>query len=132
MAMLWGGQMQAMMPKLHSTNFPGMELIRPMYFIREDDIKDWRDRNDLHFIQCACHFTDTCSSCREDGTSASKRMETKLLIRELSKTNPYVATNIMSAINNVSLDQVISYKRRGVRHSFLDDYRDRGRQESPE
>ncbi len=79
MGMLWSGQMQGMMPKLHSTNFPDMELIRPMYLVREDDIKSWRDYNGLHFIQCACHFTDTCSSCRDDGVPVSKRMETKLL-----------------------------------------------------
>lgn len=122
MGMLWGGQIQAMMPKLHSTNFPGMELIRPMYFIREADIMDWRDRNGLHFIQCACHFTDTCSSCREDGTAASKRMETKLLIRQLHRTNPSVEANIMSSLSNVRLDSMIGYKKDGVNHSFLETY----------
>ncbi|MCR4672426.1 MAG: ATPase [Lachnospiraceae bacterium] len=122
MGMLWGGQIQGMMPKLHSTNFEGMELIRPMFFIREDDIKAWRDEYGLHFIQCACHFTDTCSSCRIDGTSVSKRMETKLLIKELHKTNPTVEQNIMSSISNVSLNQVIAYKKDGRVHSFLDEY----------
>lgn len=89
MGMLYGAQVQTMMPKLHSSNFEGMELIRPMYLIREEDIKQWRDLNGLHFIQCACRFTDTCSSCRPDGTSASKRMEIKQLISELKKVNPF-------------------------------------------
>lgn len=124
MGMLWGGQIQTMMPKLHSTNFEGMELIRPMYFIREKDIMDLRDKNGLHFIQCACHFTDTCSSCREDGSAASKRMETKLLIEKLHETNPFVEANIMSSISNVCLNSVISYKKDGKVYSFLDDYED--------
>ena len=124
MGMLWGGQMQGMMPKLHSQNFEGMELIRPMYLIREDDIKAWRDYNDLHFIQCACRFTDTCSSCREDGEMVSKRMETKLLIRRLKETNPYVETNIFNSLKNVSLDTLIAYKQKGVVHHFLDTYKE--------
>ena len=124
MGMLWGGQMQGMMPNLHSTNFEGMELIRPMYFVREDDIKAWRDYHGLHFIQCACHFTDTCSSCREDGTVISKRMETKLLIQRLKKSNPHVETNIFNSMNNVCLDTLISYKQNGQMHHFLDTYKD--------
>ena len=122
MGMLWGGQIQGMMPKLHSTNFEGMELIRPMYLVREDDIKAWRDYNGLHFIQCACRFTDTCSSCRVDGSMISKRMETKLLIRHLKETNPYVETNIFNSLKNVSLDTLIAYKQKGTAHHFLDDY----------
>ena len=122
MGMLWGGQIQGMMPKLHSTNFEGMELIRPMYLVREDDIKAWRDYNGLHFIQCACRFTDTCSSCRVDGSMISKRMETKLLIRHLKETNPYVETNIFNSLKNVSLDTLIAYKQKGKAHHFLDDY----------
>ena len=122
MGMLWGGQIQGMMPKLHSTNFPGMELIRPMYLIREDDIKAWRDYHGLHFIQCACRFTDTCSSCRDDGTQVSKRMETKLLIKKLKETNPNVDKNIFNSMNNVCLDTLISYKHDGETHSFLDTY----------
>ena len=118
MGMLWGGQTQTMMPKLHSVNVPGMTLIRPMYYIREEEIKAWRDRNGLHFIQCACHFTDTCSSCREDGVPVSKRMETKLLIRKLKETNPYVETNIFTSMQHVSLDTVLSYKLHGVNHEF--------------
>ena len=122
MGMLYGAQVQSMMPKLKSKNFEGMELIRPMYLIREKDILKWRDMNELHFIQCACHFTDTCSSCREDGTSVSKRMETKKLIAELKKTNPYVEQNIFKSVENVQLDTIISYKQNNVRHSFLDTY----------
>ena len=76
-----------MMPKLHATHFPGMELIRPMYLIREDDIKAWRDSNDLRFIQCACRFTDTCTTC-SNGENHSRRMEAKALIRQLKATNP--------------------------------------------
>ena len=122
MGMLWSGQMQTMMPKLHSTNFPGMELIRPMYLIREDDIIAWRDFNQLHFIQCACHFTDTCSSCRADGAPVSKRMETKLLIRKLRETNPHIEANIFNSVINVNLNTVISYRKDGATRSFLDDY----------
>ncbi|MBQ1376869.1 MAG: ATPase [Lachnospiraceae bacterium] len=122
MGMLHGGQIQTMMPKLHSTNFEGMELIRPMYLVREADICAWRDYNDLHFLQCACHFTDTCTTCHEDGTTSSKRLETKKLIAELKKTNPYVESNIFRSVENVHLDTVIEYKKDGVRHNFLDEY----------
>lgn len=123
MGMLYGAQVQTMMPKLHSTNFEGMELIRPMYYIREDDIIRWRDFNNLHFIQCACHFTDTCSSCREDGTAASKRMEIKQLIKDMKKVNPYVEGNIFKSVYNVSLGTVIEYKDKdGVKHNFLENY----------
>lgn len=123
MGMLYGAQVQTMMPKLHSTNFEGMELIRPMYYIREDDIMSWRDFNNLHFIQCACHFTDTCSSCREDGTTASKRMEIKQLIKDMKKVNPYVEGNIFKSVYNVSLGTVIEYKDKdGVKHNFLENY----------
>lgn len=123
MGMLYGAQVQTMMPKLHSTNFEGMELIRPMYYIREDDIMRWRDFNNLHFIQCACHFTDTCSSCREDGTAASKRMEIKQLIKDMKKVNPYVEGNIFKSVYNVSLGTVIEYKDKdGVKHNFLENY----------
>lgn len=122
MGMLYGGQVQTMMPKLHSTNFEGMELIRPMYLLREDDIIHWRDYNDLHFIQCACKFTDTCSSCREDGTAASKRMEIKHLIAKLKETNPYVEGNIFKSVENVNLSTIVAYKENGVTHHFLERY----------
>ena len=122
MGMIHGAQIQTMMPKLHSTNFEGMELIRPLYLVRESDICAWRDYNDLHFLQCACHFTDTCTTCHEDGTTSSKRLETKKLIAELKKNNPFVESNIFRSVENVNLDTVIEYKQHGVRHHFLDDY----------
>lgn len=122
MGMLYGGQIQTMMPKLHSTNFEGMELIRPLYLIRESDICAWRDYNNLHFLQCACHFTETCSTCHEDGTTASKRLETKKLIAELKKTNPFVEANIFKSMENVNIDTVITYKKKGKRINFLDEY----------
>ena len=121
MGMLYGAQMQTMMPKLHSTNFEGMELIRPLYLIREDDIIKWRDYNDLHFIQCACKFTDTCTTCNNE-EAKSKRMEIKQLIKEMKKTNPFVESNIFRSVENVSMDTVISYKKKGVKHYFLDEY----------
>lgn len=120
MGMLYGGQVQTMMPKLHSTNFEGMELIRPMYLIREDDIKRWRDYNDLHFIQCACKFTDTCTSCNPD--NASKRQEIKNMIREMKKVNPQVESNIFRSVENVNIDTVIAYKKDGIKHNFLESY----------
>ena len=123
MGMLYSAQVQTMMPKLHSTNFEGMELIRPMYLIREDDIKVWRDYNDLHFIQCACKFTDTCTTCNNE-ENQSKRMEIKKLIAELKKTNPFVEGNIFKSVENVNLDTVVGYKAKGVRHNFLDTYDD--------
>ena len=124
MGMLHGAQIQSMMPKLHSTNVPGMELIRPLYLIREDDIKAWRDYNGLHFIQCACKFTDTCTTCN-DGQNHSKRQETKELIRELKKSNPDVEKCIFKSVENVNLDTLIAYKQHGVRHHFLDSYDDK-------
>ncbi len=122
MSMLHAGQIQTMMPKLHSTNFEGMELIRPMYLVRESDICAWRDYNELYFLQCACHFTDTCTSCHEDGTTSSKRLETKKLIAGLKKSNPFVEFNIFKSMENVNIDTIIEYKQKGVRHNFLDDY----------
>lgn len=122
MGMLYGAQVQTMMPKLHSTNFEGMELIRPLYLVREDDIKKWRDYNDLHFLQCACKFTETCSI--EGGDSSSKRMEIKHLIRDLKKTNPFVEGNIFKSVENVNLSTVIAYKQNGVKHHFLESYDD--------
>ena len=121
MGMLYSGQFRTMMPKLKSLNFPGMELIRPMYFIREADIIRWRNFNDLHFIQCACRFTDTCSACGA-GITGSKRAETKRLIEELKKTNPQVESNIFHSTENVNTETVIAYKDAGGVHNFLDEY----------
>ena len=122
MGMMYGAQIQTMMPKLHSTNFEGMELIRPMYLIREDDIKGWRDYNGLHFIQCACRFTDTCTTCRTDGSTGSKRVEIKNLIRQLKEINPYIESNIFKSVENVNLNTIIAYKENGKVHHFLDGY----------
>ena len=122
MGMLYSGQFQAMMPKLHSTNFQGMELIRPLYYVREDDIKHWRDYNKLNFIQCACKFTETCSTCHTDGTTSSKRLETKKLIAELKKTNPFIEKNIFRSTENVSKQTILGLKDKGVKHSFLEWY----------
>ena len=121
MGMLYSGQIQTMMPKLHSTNFEGMELIRPLYLVREDDIKAWRDYNDLHFIQCACKFTDTCTTCNNE-ENQSKRIEIKNLISELKKTNRFVEGNIFKSVENVNLNTIIAYKKDGVKHNFLDTY----------
>lgn len=122
MGMLYGAQVQTMMPKLKSTNFEGMQLIRPLYLIREDNIKAWRDAYDLHFIQCACKFTDTCTTCRPDGQNRSKRQATKELIRMLKKESPDVEKCIFRSVENVNLDTVIAYKKGGKTHNFLDTY----------
>lgn len=124
MGMLYGAQVQTMMPKLHSTNFEGMELIRPLYLVREDSIKEWRDYNHLGFIQCACRFTDTCTTCNSDGSNKSKRQEIKQLIKEMKETNPFVEGNIFRSVENVNLSTVIAYKQGGVKHHFLDTYDD--------
>lgn len=120
MGMLYGAQIQTMMPKLHSTNFEGMELIRPLYLVREEDIKAWRDYNGLHFIQCACKFTDTCTSCNNE--NRSKRVEVKELIAKLKEVNQYVEGNIFKSVENVNLETVVAYKKDGVKHHFLDTY----------
>ncbi len=122
MGMLYGGQVQTMMPKLHSTNFEGMELIRPLYLVREADIKHWRDYNGLHFLQCACKFTETCSSCDQNGQTDSKRLEVKHLIAELKKVNPQVEKNIFRSVENVNLSTIIAYKQHGEVRNFLDTY----------
>ena len=123
MGMLYGAQVQTMMPKLHSTNFEGMELIRPLYLIREADIIHWANYNDLHFIQCACRFTEHCASC--GGTEkGSKRAEIKELIHELAKKDPVIEYNIFRSVENVNLHTVIAYKKDGVKHSFLEEYDD--------
>lgn len=121
MGMLYGAQVQTMMPKLHSTNFEGMELIRPLYLVREEDIKRWRDYNGLKFIQCACKFTDTCTTCNNE-ENLSKRMEIKQLIKTLKKTNPDVEKHIFRSVENVNLSTIIAYKDGSGTHHFLDDY----------
>ncbi|MCI5639890.1 MAG: ATPase [Lachnospiraceae bacterium] len=121
MGMLYSGKFETMLPKLHSQNFEGMELIRPMYLVKEEDIKAWRDYNDLHFIQCACRFTEMCSSC--GGEKKSKRDEMKGLIRQFRATSDIIETNIFNSTKNVNLDMLIGYKKDGVKHHFLDTYK---------
>jgi len=123
MGMLYGGQIQTMMPKLHSTNFTGMELIRPMYLIREHNIKAWRDYNELQFLQCACKFTEACDTS-DNKENSSKRIEIRKLIKTLKKTNSFVEGNIFKSVENVNLDTIIAYKQHGEKHYFLDRYDD--------
>lgn len=118
LGMFYGSQIQSMPPKLHSTNFEGMELIRPMYCIHEDAIIAWQNYNELEFIQCACGFTENC----ENGTGDSKRQEIKQLIKEIKKTNPNIEKSIFNSIHSVCLDTMVGYKSNGVEHSFLDNY----------
>ena len=120
LGMFYGSQLQSMPPKLHSTNFKGMELIRPMYCIHEDAIIAWQKYNGLEFIQCACRFTENC----ENGTGDSKRQEIKQLIKELKKTNPNIEKSIFNSIHSVCLDTMVGYKSNGVEHSFLENYDD--------
>lgn len=118
MNMLNSGSFQTMLPKLHSTNFLGMELIRPMYFIREEDVKRWAVHNDLHFIRCACKLTS--DSALDE--SASKRAQTKTLIHDLLKYNELVEYNIFKSAENVNTDMLLGYKKDGITHSFIDEY----------
>lgn len=119
MGMLYGAQMQTMMPKLHSTFHPGMELIRPLYYVKEADIISWMNKNELEFIKCACRITAKNSCDSEEG---SKREEVKRLIRELREKNKYIDTNILRSSQNVNLDTIISYRRKDEFHHFLDNY----------
>ena len=121
MSILYSGQVQTMMPKLHSDNFAGMELIRPMYLIREEDILRWRDANGLTFIRCACHFTEMLEK-EATGDTSSKRLEAKRLIAELKKTNDNIEGNLFRSMENIHLDAVLGYKKGGTRHSFLENY----------
>ena len=120
MSMLYSGKIETMLPKLHNRNFEGMELIRPLYKIREDDIKAWRDYNGLTFIQCACRFTEHCVSC--GGGKDSKREEMKELVRTFRQKNDIIDKNIFTSMSNINLDTVLGYKKNGVKHSFLDEY----------
>ena len=121
MAMFYGAQLQGMMPKLHSTNFPGMELIRPLYCVHEDDIIAWRNYNHLTFLQCACRFTEHAAEAVYD----SKRLETKLLLKSLKKDNPDIEKCVFNAIHAVNLDTFPGWKTKGEEHSFLEWYDDR-------
>ncbi|MCR5817426.1 MAG: tRNA 2-thiocytidine biosynthesis protein TtcA [Ruminococcus sp.] len=125
MGMLYGSQVQTMMPKVHSEHFEGMQLIRPMYMVREEDIIKWKQYNDLQFIQCACRFTENCTMC-DNGGGGSKRQEIKTLLKQLRAVNPAVDINIFRSVENVNLQTIISYHRGDEYHHFLDDF-DEGR-----
>ena len=126
MGMLYGAQMQTMMPKVHSTSHPGMELIRPLYFIREEDIIRWKEKNGLDFLQCACRFTEN-SAMSEDGIGTSKRKAMKELIKKLKEDYENIDVNIFNSVQNVNLDTIISYTKNGETHHFLDEYRNKSR-----
>lgn len=121
MSMLYAGQIQSMMPKLHSTNFEGMQLIRPLYMVKEADIINWKQSNELEFIQCACRFTENCSIC-DNGGGGSKRQEMKSLIKKFRQTSDIIDRNIFRSMYNVNLNTVIAYQQGGVKHHFLDEY----------
>ena len=131
MGMLYGGQFNTMLPRLCSTNFPGMELIRPLYYVREEDILAWKDYNGLRFLQCACRFTEQIAREREargeaadaaDIVHTSKRQEVKELIAMMKKTNPGVENNILKSAENVNLDICLGYVSGGVSHHFMERY----------
>lgn len=139
MSMLYGGQVNTMMPKLHSTNFEGMELLRPLYFVKERAIIDWKEENGLQFLQCACRFTEAIAKERAmraesaaDGMAggdivhSSKRQEMKELIEEFRKINPNIENNIFKSVSNVNLDACIGYVKNGKRHHFLEEYESDG------
>ena len=123
MAMFYGAQLQGMMPKLHSTNFPGMELIRPLYCVHEEDIIRWKQYNHLEFIQCACRFTEA-RDASADGIGESKRQEIKQLLRTLRRDNPDIEKSVFNAIHAVNLDTFPAWKTRGEEHTFLERYDD--------
>ena len=120
LSMFYGSEIKTMLPKLHSENFPGLELIRPLYLIHENDILAWRDYNNLAFLNCACKFTELISSVEKE--NISKRKEIKKLIASLKEVNPNIDNNIFNSINNINLNTVLGYKKDGVKYSFLDDY----------
>lgn len=120
MSMFYSAEYKTMMPKLHSTNFPGMELIRPLYQVREADIVAWAKYNRLQFLQCACRFTEENPHMEWGGDS--KRAEMKALLKQLREVNPQVDINIFQSLHNVNLETVIGWERFGKQYSFLDDY----------
>lgn len=120
MSTFYNGQFKTMMPKLHSTNFEGMELIRPLYLVKEESIISWMRNADLHFIQCACRLTERCA-LGDDGIG-SKRQEMKQLVKKLRQMSPIIDMNIFRSVHNVNLDTIIGYQVKGEKHSFLDTY----------
>lgn len=125
LGMFYGGQLQAMPPKLRARNFPGMELIRPLYMVREEDIIAWKNANELTFIQCACRFTENCTMC-DNGQGGSKRQEVKQLLKKLRDVNPRIEDNIFASIHALQLDTMVGWKHKGREHSFLDHYDETG------
>lgn len=121
MGMLYGAQVQTMMPRIKSTNYDGMELIRPMYYIREKDILSWRNYNHLEFLQCACRFTE--QNALADGTGTSKRQEIKQLIKEMKKVNPQVDINIFRSVERINLSTIIGYYKEDEEHNFLENFK---------
>jgi tRNA(Ile)-lysidine synthase TilS/MesJ len=119
LSMFYSGEIKTMMPKLHSDNFEGLELIRPMYLIKERDIKSWVRYNELTFIDCACRFTETCSI---NENSTSKRLEMKRLVEQLRQKNKYIEQNIFKSVANINLSQIIGYHKDDEVYNFLDDY----------
>ena len=130
MGMLYSAKIETMMPKLHSQNFEGMELIRPMYMIKEEGIKAWRDYNRLQFIQCACRFTENCSTC--GGGRKSKRDEMKELVEQFRNISSVIDTNIFNSIHNINLNTVIGYHKDDMKYNFLDDYDTKGKKTETE
>ena len=130
MGMLYSAKIETMMPKLHSQNFEGMELIRPMYMIKEEGIKAWRDYNKLQFIQCACRFTENCSTC--GGGRKSKRDEMKELVAQFRNISSVIDTNIFNSIHNINLNTVIGYHKDDMKYNFLDDYDTKGKKTETE
>ena len=120
LSMFYGSEIKTMLPKLHSENFPGLELIRPLYLVRENDVLAWRDYNNLEFLNCACKFTELTSDVSKE--NISKRKEIKKLIASLKEVNPNIDNNIFNSINNINLNTVLGYKKDGIKYSFLDDY----------
>ena len=122
MGILYAGKTETMMPKLHSQNFPGLELIRPMYLIREESIRTWAAYNNLHFIRCACRFTEQAASEAEDKEMTSKRAQVKRLIAQLAQENPVIEQNIFNCVRDINLRTVLGYHKDGRAYHFLDDY----------
>lgn len=118
LSMFYGSEVKTMMPKLHSENFKGLELIRPLYLIREEDIIKWKNNNHLTFLNCACHFTEKCSTKEEE----SKRLEMKNLIKEMKKVNPNIENNLFKSMDNVNLECILGYTKKNKKYSFKDEY----------
>ena len=118
LSMMYGSQIQGMLPKLHSTNFKGMTLIRPLYCVLEEDIIHWANYNGLSFIACACKLTARAAV----DENASKRREIKLLIKELKKINPEIEKNLFNSIHRCNVDTMVGFKTKGEMHSFLEKF----------